>query len=196
MRKRFITLIICILIVLAIFYIAHKSTLGEDGILTKASNVEIEYYKKEIINIFKSTITEKYLDCYDETKVDTSKKLVDLYNEDVAINYLKEKGYLEYYFFLEYNEQTGKYKYDKEKQDAKDINDLKRNDIYYIKLNSDNSDIILYGKGEKYINNDINKNDVFLLEKKQNEEGKYILTYYNSNGEAEEIGEINFKEPI
>ena len=49
MKKRFITLVICILIILGIFYIAHKSTLGEDGIVTKASNVEIEYYKKEII---------------------------------------------------------------------------------------------------------------------------------------------------
>lgn len=196
MKKKIITVIICILIVLAIFYIGHKSTLGEDGIVTKASNVEIEYYKKEIINIFKSTITEKYLACYNETKTDTSKKLIDLYNEDVAINYLKEKGYLEYYFFSEYNEQTGKYKYDEEKQDAKDINDLKRNDIYYIKLNEENSDITLYGKGVKYTNNDINKNDVFLLEKKQGEEGKYILKYYNLKGEAEEIGELDFKEPI
>ena len=196
MRKRYITLIICIVIVLGIFYIGHKSTLGEDGIVTKASNVEIEYYKKEIINIFKSTITEKYLACYNETKVDTSKKLVDLYNEDVAINYLKEKGYLEYYFFLEYNEHTGKYKYDEEKQDAKDINDLKRSDIFYIKLNEENSDITLYGRGTKYIDGNINKNDVFLLEKKQNEEGKYVLKYYNLKGEAEEIGEINFKEPI
>lgn len=196
MKKRFITLVICILIILGIFYIAHKSTLGEDGIVTKASNVEIEYYKKEIINIFKSTITEKYLACYNETKTDTSKKLVDLYSEEVGINYLKEKGYLEYYFFLEYDEQTGKYKYDEEKQDAKDINDLRRNDIYYIKLNEENSDITLYGKGSKYIDGDINKKDVFLLEKKENEEGKYILKYYNLKGEAEVIGEINFKEPI
>ena len=26
----------------------------------------------------------------------------------------KPKGYLEYYFFLEYDEQTGKYKYDED----------------------------------------------------------------------------------
>ena len=196
MKRKIITVIICILIVLAIFYIAHKSTLGEDGIVTKASNVEIEYNKKEIINIFKSTITEKYLACYNETKTDASKKLADLYSEEVAINYLKEKGYLEYYFFSEYNEQTGKYKYDEEKQEAEDDNTLKRNDIFYIKLNDENSDITLYGKGAKYTNNDINKNDVFLLEKKQDEEGKYILKYYNLKGEVEEIGKLDFKEPI
>ena len=196
MKRKIITVIICILIVVGIFYIGHKSTLGEDGILTKATNVEIEYYKKEIINIFKSTITEKYLACYNETKENTSKKLADLYSEEVAINYLKEKGYLEYYFFSEYNEQTEKYKYDEEKQEAEDDNTLKRNDIFYIKLNEENSDITLYGKGAKYNNNDINKIDVFLLEKKQDEEGKYILKYYNLKGEAEEIGILDFKEPI
>lgn len=196
MKKKILSIIICLLIAIGIIYIAHKSTLGEDGIVTKASNVEIEYNKREIINIFKSTITEKYLSCYNETKADNSKKLVDLYSEEVAISYLKEKGYLEYYFFSEYNEQTGKYKYDEEKQESEDDNTLKRNDVFYIKLNSQNSDITQYGKGAKYNNNDINKNDVFLLEKKQDEEGIYKLIYYNLNGQAEEIGILDFKEPI
>jgi hypothetical protein len=63
-------------------------------------------------------------------------------------------------------------------------------------LNFENSDITQYGKGTQYTNNDINKKDVFLLEKKADVEGIYTLIYYNINGKAEVIGEINFKEPI
>lgn len=193
MNKKFITVIIAIAIVIVIIWIGHKTTLGEDGFLTQASNVEIEYNKKEILNVLKTAVNEKYLEAYNLAKEESSKKIEDFYNSAVAIDYLKEKGYLEYYYYTEVSENEKIYKYIKENitNETK-----KREDIFYINVTDSIKDITQYGKGDKYVDNQINKNDVFILEKKQDSESIYIINYYNLEGKKEEIGELNLKEPI
>ena len=44
-KGKTITVLVSILIVVLIIYIGHRSTLGEEGVLTQASNVEIETTK-------------------------------------------------------------------------------------------------------------------------------------------------------
>ncbi len=192
-KKKIITVLIAIGVVILIFWIGHKNTLGEDGLITQASNVEMEYNKKEILNVLKSAVNEKYLESYNLAKEDTSKKIEDFYNTNVAIQYLKEKGYIEYYYYTSVSEDGKEFKYTQE-----NINEetKKRDDIFYMNAVDSIEDITQYGKGKKYNENDINKNDVFILEKKQNSQDIYIINYYNLEGKKEEIGELNLKEPI
>ena len=192
-KGKTITVLVSILIVVLIIYIGHRSTLGKEGVLTQASNVEIEYNKKEIIGVIKSTVNEKYLAAYNSSKEDASKKIEDFYNPTIAIEYLVEKGYLEYYYYKDIKEDTKTYEYIKENitKETK-----KRDDIFYINVSKELKDINQFGKGEKFVDNDINKKDIFTLEKSQQTEGIYIINYYNLDGNKEEIGQINFKEPI
>ena len=77
MRNKVITILISIAVVILIFWIGHENTLGEDGLITQASNVEIEYNKKEILTVLKSAVNEKYIEAYNLSKEDTSKKIED-----------------------------------------------------------------------------------------------------------------------
>ena len=192
-NKKFITILVAIAIVILIIYIGHKTTLGEDGVLTQASNVEIEYNKKEILTVFKSVVNEKYLESYNLAKEGQTKKIEDFYSISEAIEYLKVKGYLEYYYYTKISEDGKTYKYTEENitEETK-----KREDVFYINVTDSIKDITQYGKGEKYVDNQINKNDVFILEKKQDDENLYIINYYNLDGKKEEIGEMNLKEPM
>ena len=193
MNKKFITVLIAIAVVILIISVGHKTTLGEDGVLTQASKVEREYNKKEILNVLKTAVNEKYLEAYNLTKEDTSKKIEDFYNVSIAIERLNEKGYIEYYYYTEVDENLVNYKYIEENvtEDTQ-----KREDIFYINVIDSVEDINQYGRGKKYNDNEINKQDVFILEKKQDVEGIYIINYYNLSGEKEQIGELNLKEPI
>ncbi|MGN1299438.1 MAG: hypothetical protein ACI4UE_05605 [Candidatus Scatovivens sp.] len=190
-KGKLITILISIILVIGIIYIAHRTTLGEDGFLTQASNVEIEYNKKEILNVLKSAINEKYLESYNLTKEDTTKKIDDFYNSNIAINYLIEKEYIEYYYYKDIKDDVYQYIEENITDETK-----KRDDIFYINVNNAIKDINQYGKGKKLVDDDINKSDVFILEKKPDNENIYIINYYNLNNEKEEIGELNLKEPI
>ena len=192
-NKKIITVLIAIGIVILIFWIGHKNTLGEDGLITQASNVEMEYNKKEILNVLKSAVNEKYLESYNLSKEDKSKKIEDFYNSVIAIQYLKEKGYIDYYYYTEVSEDGKEYKYPEENITEET---LKREDIFYMNAVDSIKDITQYGKGKMYIEENINKIDVFMLEKKQDTEDVYIINYYNIDGKKEEIGELNLKEPI
>lgn len=193
MRNKVITILISIAIVILIFWIGHENTLGEDGLITQASNVEIEYNKKEILTVLKSVVNEKYLEAYNLSKEDSSKKIEDFYNTTIVIQYLKEKGYIDYYYYTGVSEDGEKYDYTEENITEET---QKRNDIFYLNALDSIKDITQYGKGEKYIEKKINKTDVFILEKKQDTDDIYILNYYNLEGEKEEIGQLNLKEPI
>lgn len=190
-KGKLITILISIILVIGIIYIAHRTTLGEDGFLTQASNVEIEYNKKEILNVLKSAINEKYLESYNLTKEDTTKKIDDFYNSNIAISYLIEKKYIEYYYYKDIKDDDYQYIEENITDETK-----KRDDIFYINVNNAIKDINQYGKGKKLVDDDINKSDVFILEKKPDNENIYIINYYNLNNEKEEIGELNLKEPI
>lgn len=193
MNKKVITILISVIIVILIILIAHKTTLGEDGLITQASNVEIEYNKKEILNVIKSAVNEKYLEAYNLAKNDSSKNIEDFYNANIGIQYLTEKGYLEYYYYNKVSEDEKEYKYIEENITEET---LSRKEIFYINVKDSVEDITQYGKGNKYVDNQINKKDIFMLEKEQNSDDIYIINYYNLNGEKEEIGKLNLKEPI
>ncbi len=193
MKKRIITILIILAVLSLIIYIAHRVTLGDEGLVTQASNVEIEYNKKEILNILKKEVNEKYLESYNSTKENADQKIEDIYNTSVALEYLKEKNYIEYYYYTNYNEEEKKYSYATENITEETA---KRDDIFFINAKNAIQDVEQFGKGEKYLEDEINKNDVFLLEKKQDSEDIYLINYYNSEGKKEEIGELNLKEPI
>ena len=73
----------------------------------------------------------------------------------------------------------------------------KRNDLYYI--NSKNMENVeTFGTGEKYTSDlKINKNDVFILEKKtENDVSTYILKYYDKNENEKVVGNIELANPL
>ena len=168
--------------------------MGRDGLITKASSVEIEYDKGEVLENLTELIKEKYMAVYNEAKATTDKKIEDLYNVDVGISYLAEKNVAEYYWFSKYDEQSNNYTYikDNEKTDGQ-----KRNDCFWINVNNIEQ-VKTFGKGAKYDDkNNQNKIDVFLLEKViENEVTKYVVNYYNLDGEKEFVGNLEIANPL
>ncbi len=122
-----ITLVLMIIIILGIVGLTIYFSIGDEGVLTKVTQDEEEFNKTEVLDELNITITEKYLETY-KNEVVNGRKIEEVYNKDVAINYLKEKGIIE-----PYDENKNK---------------------YYINVSALRSDI-KQGKGEKGSSKDV-----------------------------------------
>lgn len=193
-RNTLIATLLSLIVVAFIIISAYNAIMGRDGIVTKASSVEIEYDKGEVLENLTELIKEKYMAVYNEAKATTDKKIEDLYNVDVGIAYLVEKNVAEYYSFSNYDENTKTYTYipDKEKTDGQN-----RTDCFWINVNNI-SKVKTFGKGSKYDEQgNLNNIDVFLLEKVvENENTKYVVNYYNLDGEIEYVGDLEIANPL
>lgn len=192
-KNNIIKFIISVLIICAIIYGAYYFIIGKDGLINQINTVENEFDKTEVLEELNELVKEKYMAMYNETKQDTSKKLDELYNADVAISYLVEKGVLEYYYYTNFDEQNKEYTYIE-----KDIKEdtPKRNDLFYVNVKKI-KDVSTYGKGKKYNNNKLNQNDVFILEKNvENDITTYKINYFNQEGKKENVGVIELATPL
>lgn len=194
-EKKIIAIAITLLIVSVIGWNVYKIVMGRNGVVRKVGSVEIEYDSVEVLEKLSVMVKEKYLAVYNETKESSDKKLDDLYNVDVAISNLVENGVLEYYYYTNYDENSKQYTYLTNEENTAEIQ--KRTDLYWI--NSSKIEGVEYiGKGKKYTdNNEVNKNDVFVLEKNtENSFINYCVKYYDSTGKEKEIGNIDIEKPF
>lgn len=194
-RNTIIITLLSLIIVTVIIISAYNAIMGREGIITKASTVEIEYDKGEVLESLTELVKQKYMAVYNEAKQTSDKKIEDLYNEELGISYLAEKTVLEYYYFSNYNDENKTYTYIADDKKAEDTQ--KRNDCYWINVNNIEK-VKTFGKGNKYDGNgNQNKIDVFLLEKLvENDAIKYVVNYYNLNGEQELVGELEIVNPL
>lgn len=73
----------------------------------------------------------------------------------------------------------------------------KRDDLYYINVNNIEK-VSTYGKGAKYTDDlKINKKDVFILEKKvENDVASYSIKYYDEDENEELVGNLEIANPL
>ena len=190
--KRIFLLFVSIIMISAIVYFGYRFIAYK---VNEYKIAEGEFDKNEVLETFNNLIKEKYLEVYNETKDNSDKKLEDVYNVDVAISYLAEKGNIEYYFYTEKNEQNGEYTYIED--DKATIENGKRDDLYYINIEKIDK-VQTYGKGVKYIDNKtINEKDVFVIQKEmQNDSFVYNLKYYDKNGNFDIVGSLELANPL
>lgn len=193
-RNKIIATVFAIIIVGVIIGYGYKVIMGRDGLIAKASSVEIDYDQGEVLEKLTELIKEKYMAVYNEAKTTTDKKIEDLYNTEVGIEYLVEKNVLEYYWFSKYDDKCNIYDYiaDNEKTDGQ-----KRDDCFWINVNNIEQ-VKTIGKGTKYDRNlNQNMNNVFLLERvSENEVIRYEVNYYNFKGKKEFVGNLEIATPL
>lgn len=158
-----VNLIFLIIIIIATIGVIIHFSVGDEGVITRVSKNEEEFNKTEILDEINFAITQKYLGTYKNEAVN-GKKIEEVYNKDVAINYLKEKEIIE-----EYSNEEGK----------------KEENKYYVKVENLKKDIN-QGKGQ---NGSIK--DIYILEKSDKTDD-YTLFYIKNNEEKINIGNLQF----
>ena len=175
-----LSLIIIIAILITLAGVAFKVILGDDGVLDKVTTEEVEYNKTEVLEELNFMITEKYLDAYKKATSSGKKDNIEqYYNIEKVIQFLK--GY-----------SGGESGDDYTNQDSKVvIEDLAQTtDAYFIKTSELKTAISGYGEGK----NEEGSKDFFFIKKES--EQIYKVYYKNSNGQDEEIGELEFEPEI
>ena len=87
-----IALIIIILIIIGIFGVAVKLTLGNDGLVAKTSEEEIDFCKTEVFGDLKSLTAEKYLAIYNEKSGDD---MQNNFNTEIFLkNFLSDESHI------------------------------------------------------------------------------------------------------
>lgn len=173
-------LVITIIVLMILAGISLHFLIGENGVLEKATTVEAEYSKSEILEELNLIITEKYLDAYNKaTKDGKSGNIEQYYNIEKVIQFLK--GYS--------GSETGD---DYSVQDSKVVivDLVGATDMYFINVSELNKDLSGYAKGK----NEEGSKDFFFI-KKESEE-VYKVYYRNSHREDEEIGELQFQPQV
>lgn len=167
-----IALIITIIVLLILAGVSISILTGDNGVLTKATTVELEYSKAEIEEAFGLQVNEKLMEAY---------SIVQDTNEDISTQY-KESTLIPYFSS----------KYMTKDADAKVVQDVLGEmtgenalySVYIINPLSLSDKVDLYGKGTEK-----SDNDVFTLEVKTTEDGKstgeYELKYYDADGNSE-----------
>jgi len=166
MIKKILTLILTIIIVVGIITGLVVFVFGKEGVLTKATEGEVEWNKKEVLEEINILMKPIYVEAH-KSSVETSTNIEELYNTDTIINKFKENGVVENYIDADGNELEEK---------------------YYIKIDSLKGDISQYGIGE---NGD--DKDIFVIEK---ENYIYVVNYYDDKGEVQSIGPLEITQDI
>ena len=170
-----VALVITIIILLIIAGVAISFVIGDNGILTKATTVELEYSKAEVEEKFEKIVNDKLMESYAAIQ-NGNPDISSYYKESILIPEFIEKGYI----FPD--------------TDSPIVSDVLSEmtepplySIYTVNVSaiSDGDDIGAYGKGN------LSEGDVFTLEVKTDETGKstgeYELKYYET---AESDGEV------
>ena len=140
---------------------------GNNGILTKVTEDEVEYNKTEVLEELNTIVTEIYLEVYKTATATEGATIDSLYNAEIVIQKLREKGIIQNYKNI----------------DGKDIENK-----YYISVENFKRDVAKSGIGE----NGAEKN-IYLLELKDD---KLIVNYYDNKGEIQTIGDLQIEQNI
>lgn len=158
-----------ILIIVVLVIIAGVAFNKIQHVVDDFKETDVEYNKTEIVEKLNLIVKEKYVKDYKFAQ-ENNKKIEEVYNSDIVINYLLEKKYIE---------------------QLKDINDRLVQDEYYINANSLNSDIATQVINE----NGSNSNGTKVFKVKKIEE-KYMIYFVDKYGEQTEIGELNMNPEV
>lgn len=166
-----IALVITIIVLLILAGVSISILTGDNGVLTKATTVELEYSKAEIEEAFGLKVNLKLMEAYDAVK-DNGADISTAYNEAILSDFTS-KGYITP---IGTSKITGVLGEDVYK-------------IYQVNVASLSDKVDAYGKGTA-TDTGTNK-DVFTLEVKPSEDdsakssGQYDLKYYDVDGNSE-----------
>lgn len=91
-----VALVFFIGVIIVVVGIIINFSIGEEGVITKASHDEEEFNMTEVLDELNFSITEKYLGTYKNEAVN-GKKIEEVYNKEIAIKYLKDSEIIENY---------------------------------------------------------------------------------------------------
>ena len=182
-----ISLAVTIIIMLILAGVTLNVVIGENGILTKATKVEVSFNKGEILEELNVRITEKYLDAYGKATQNGQNNLKEFYDADKVIKFLEgysggETG----------NDFSGDPDLGEDRIIIEDLNghtQTTADSRYFIILEHLNKKMEKYGKGT----NASDSTDYFYI---QGSNGVYKVIYRNSDNEDEEIGELQIQQPL
>lgn len=140
-------LTVLIAVIVVVIGVVIYYSLGDEGIITKATQDEEEFNKTEVLDELNFTITKKYLGTY-KNEVTNGTKIEEVYNSDVVINYLKEQNIIENY---KDNENVFYVKVDALKSDIKQGKGENGSDkdVYVISKKEESGEyIVFYVKNE------------------------------------------------
>lgn len=168
-----IALVITIIVLLILAGVSISIMMGDNGIVTKATTVELEYSKAEIEEKFEMLVNDKLMEAYASIQ-NSGTDISNFYKESILIPNFIESGYITADTTSNtvsdlLGEMTGTPLYSR----------------YIINVNVLSDKVDLYGKGTS-----IETGDIFTLEVKTDEAGKstgeYDVKYYeNSDSEGE-----------
>ena len=182
-----VALVITIIILLILAGVSLNVTIGDNGVLTKAKTVEIEYNKAEVLEELNIVNSEKYLDAYGKASKKGQVSIGDYYSGEKVIKFL-----LGYSMDDDGNISTAINSDDAYITELKDES-FERDegkDYYFIYLNKLKRDIDKYGKG----NNGETK-DYFYIKCLDDSE-EYTVCYRNLDEQEEEIGKLQIQQSL
>lgn len=179
-----VALVITIIIILILAGVSLSMTIGKNGILTKATTVEAEYNKSEVLEELNIVITEKYLDAYSRATKEDKLNLEKYYTPEKVIEFLK--GHTGGDSGEDYTTVDAKIII----EDLKVGSDEENANAYFVKLSELKGTFKDYGKGK----NEQNAKDYYFI-KKESEE-TYMLYYNNELGENEQVGALQIQQQL
>ncbi len=181
------SLIIIVMILLIIIGIIVYIITGNKGIVTKATEVELEFSKTEVAENFEKKVNNKLLEAYNQVK-NTTNDISTIYNENNLIQYFD-------------NSQThetlpGIDCIDSDNNSVKIMNASENGEvyeIYYIKPQVLSSEVTKYGLGKNLETGDVFTLEVIKMTKEDGtikSTGEYEIKYYDSSKNSTIIGKI------
>lgn len=186
-----VSLIVSIILIFILAGVSINFIIGDNGILTKAMNVEKTFNKSEVLEEINVMITEKYLDAYNKASSNISQNggldVEKYYSGDKVIKFLQ--GYSGGDSGEEYGEnvQPDKPVVIVELNDTSITNNAEN--FYFINLYSLTRNIKKYGKGT----NVPSSKDYFYI---KGSGETYKLYYKNLEGNSEEIGDLQIQQNL
>ena len=182
-----ISLVITIIILLILAGVSLNMILGENGLIAKATTVEVTFNKSEVIEELNILATEKYLAAYNEASANNDvENMSKYYSPTKVINFLcgdiDSDGTID----------DGAKKYIELLENYTQANDDTR---YFVIVSSLGRNIDKYGTGA----NDVSNNDYFFIKVTKDGEGNVQTAkvfYKNLDNVEEEIGDLVFTPSV
>lgn len=168
-----IALVITIIVLVILAGVSISIMMGDNGIVTRATTVELEYSKAEVEEKFEMLVNDKLMEAYAAIQNDNS-DISNYYKESILIPSFIESGYI-----------TADTTSNTVSDFLGEMVETPLYSRYIISVSALSDNVDLYGKGTS-----ISEGDVFTLEVKTDEAGKstgeYDVKYYESpNTEGE-----------
>ena len=168
-----VALVITIIILLILAGVSISFVIGDNGILTRATTVELEYSKTEIEEKFEMIVNDKLMESYSLAQTDNS-DLSNHYKESILIPNFIENGYIT----PDTNSATVT-------DVLSEMVETPLYSIYIVNVSAISDNVGIYGQGN------LSEGDVFTLEVKTDDTGEstgeYELKYYETGDSEGEV---------